>query len=292
MDRDWENKFKKWAQPPSQTEENRCQNAINVIRNALSSYMPLNEKPYSVILQGSYANNTNVRTESDIDIGIVYTGAFIYNNLPFIRVDQNFPDSPYLYNDFRQDVYKALINYLGSGAVSKSNKTLNIKETTYHVDADATPFFEYRLYYDSRNFYQGVALLTQRDQKIVANFPYQHLMNGREKNNFTFRYYKKMVRVLKALTIERMNIKFQSNFICGFLIECLLYNLPDNCFGLDTYTQSLQSILETIYAYINDNSYKNFLEVNGIKLLFNNEQKWNVNDVKKFVESTWNYCGF
>lgn len=52
MNRDWENQFKKWAQPPSQTEENRCQNAINVIRNALSSYMPLNEKPYSVILQG------------------------------------------------------------------------------------------------------------------------------------------------------------------------------------------------------------------------------------------------
>ena len=36
MTQDWESTFSQWAGPPAKTEEQRCENAINAIRNAIA----------------------------------------------------------------------------------------------------------------------------------------------------------------------------------------------------------------------------------------------------------------
>ena len=36
MIRNWENEFSQWARPPGKTEDERCENAIKTIRNAIN----------------------------------------------------------------------------------------------------------------------------------------------------------------------------------------------------------------------------------------------------------------
>jgi len=81
MLRDWENIFTSWAKPPADTERIRCENAEKAIRNAISASDKLKDRNIKVFAQGSYHNNTNVRRDSDVDIGIVCFDTF-FMHLP------------------------------------------------------------------------------------------------------------------------------------------------------------------------------------------------------------------
>lgn len=68
MTRDWESTFDQWAKPPGKTEQDRFENAVRAIRDALEADDKL--RPVTkVYLQGSYRNRVNVRQDSDIDLG-------------------------------------------------------------------------------------------------------------------------------------------------------------------------------------------------------------------------------
>ena len=93
-----EEQLKDYAKPLSETEENQCKNAIRMVSNALKD-LGLSENEMETIygastayqirmsgglsgydiklfLQGSYANNTNVRGHSDVDIAVVQEDIF------------------------------------------------------------------------------------------------------------------------------------------------------------------------------------------------------------------------
>jgi tRNA nucleotidyltransferase (CCA-adding enzyme) len=72
MSRDWEAQFRAWAKPPGKTEEERCSNAASAIRNAIKASDKLRNRGISIFAQGSYRNNTNVRQDSDVDIGMLF----------------------------------------------------------------------------------------------------------------------------------------------------------------------------------------------------------------------------
>ena len=67
----WEEAFSSWAQPPAKTEQDRCENAEKAVRNAISASDKLKNRNIKVFTQGSYRNNTNVKQDSDVDIGIL-----------------------------------------------------------------------------------------------------------------------------------------------------------------------------------------------------------------------------
>ena len=69
-----EEQLKKFTAPLTQTEENRAENAEKMIRTAIDSCDELSEHSIEVFPQGSYANNTNVRENSDVDICVMLTG--------------------------------------------------------------------------------------------------------------------------------------------------------------------------------------------------------------------------
>ena len=71
MSRDWENTFSSWGQPPSQTERDKCENAERAVRKAIAESSALANRSISVFTQGSYANRTNVRQDSDVDIYVL-----------------------------------------------------------------------------------------------------------------------------------------------------------------------------------------------------------------------------
>ena len=59
-----------WTKPPSETEQIKLENSERMVREAISSDEKLKQKSTETFGQGSYANNTNVRLNSDIDINI------------------------------------------------------------------------------------------------------------------------------------------------------------------------------------------------------------------------------
>ena len=68
MSNDWESAFKKWAQPPGSSEQERCDNAATMVRNAVRASARLKLYDLRVFPQGSYPNRTNVRQDSDVDV--------------------------------------------------------------------------------------------------------------------------------------------------------------------------------------------------------------------------------
>lgn len=70
-----------WTKPPSDSEQTKLENAERMVREAISIDEKLSKKSTETFGQGSYANDTNVRLNSDIDINVRYTGAF-YFDLP------------------------------------------------------------------------------------------------------------------------------------------------------------------------------------------------------------------
>ena len=68
-----------WTKPPSDTEETKLSNSERMVKDAINEDPKLSGMGTEVFGQGSYANDTNVRLNSDIDINVRYTDAFYYD---------------------------------------------------------------------------------------------------------------------------------------------------------------------------------------------------------------------
>ena len=294
MDSNWEDKFKKWASPPSKTEEERCSNAETAIKNAIKSSAKLNNRNIQIFTQGSYRNNTNVKADSDVDIGILCYDTFFYE-LPDGYTIENFGISPatYHYTQFKNDVGEALTSYFGTKAVSRGSKAFDVHETSYHVEADVAPFFEHRRYYSNGTYHSGVELQPDKGGRVI-NWPEQHYQNGVEKNKSTNRAYKSIVRILKSLCNEmsEMNIQ-QAKEICGFLIECLVWNVPYSEFLHTEWTGDVQACLAFLFNNtMDENKCIEWGEVSEFKYLFRGGQKWTRQQAFSFIDNAWNFIGF
>ena len=286
----WEDAFRDWAKPPGKTEEQRCSNAEGAIRNAINSSDKLKNRNIKIFSQGSYRSNTNVRKNSDVDIGILCFDTF-FHDFPEGYDRSNFGIEPatYHFEQFRNEVGQALTGYFGSAAVSRGNKAFDVHETSYHVEADVAPFFEHRRYHTNGTYLSGVELRTD-DGRRVINWPEQHYSNGVQKNVDTGRRYKAMVRVLKGISVDME--KNHLGTIPGFLIECLVWNTPNNQMGNSTYSLDLRNILVYLYEQLGVAASDEWGEVSELKYLFNAQQKWTKQQARDFVNSVWNYVGF
>lgn len=297
MASNWEDKFRRWAAPPSETEEKRCKNAEDAIRKAIQKSSKLSARSITVFSQGSYRNNTNVRQDSDVDVGILCPDTFFYAELPAGTQPSTFNITPasYDYSVFKNEVGEALRDYFGVAAVTRGNKAFDIKETSHHVEADVAPFFEHRRYNADGGYISGVELRPDNGVPArVINWPEQHYKNGVSKNLDTGRRYKAMVRVLKNLRNEMDEAGIQeAKSIIGFLSECLVWNVPNSSFGNSTYTEDLRRVLAHLYNQTKgDGSCSEWGEVSELKYLFRGSQKWTRQQANDFLLAAWRYVGF
>jgi hypothetical protein len=252
MNQQWEDKFSFWAQSPSKTETERAENAEQMVRNAIKASSALKARDVKVFAQGSYRNRTNIRRESDVDIGVACYVSF-FHDYPEGTAAETFGNEPatYLYDQFKNDVGAALTSYFSAGAVTRGDKAFDIKETSHHVEADVAPFFEHRRYATSGTFTPGVELRPTSGQPLrIINWPEQHYQNGNAKNDRTGRRYRALVRILKSLRCEMEDDSIAAATpITSFLCECLIWNVPDSHFGNSTYGEDLKSALA--YLYVN-----------------------------------------
>lgn len=298
MTRDWEVQFREWAKPLGQTEQDRCDNAVSAIRNAIKASEKLRARgvlPSSVFAQGSYRNNTNVRQDSDVDIGILCTASFCYV-LPEHTTAETFGIIPasYLYGQYKNEVEEALVDYFGRSAVKRGNKAFDISETSYHVEADVAAFFEHRSYHSDGTYLkpEGVALRTDKENRRVINWPEQHYENGVNKNKQIGTRFKSFVRILKALSIEMTEQGVRAGNIPGFLLECLVWNVPNDRFQHNTYTDGVKAVLVFLYESTKtDELCREWVEISGLKRLFRPTQKWTREQANAFTMAGWNYAG-
>lgn len=283
-----------WTKPVSTTEEGRINNAIRMVKSALMNDSNFDDLKYEVFVQGSYANNTNVRTNSDIDVNIMLTSTF-FSKYPEGKSnsDYGFVNGGISYLDYKQLVLAALINKFGTDQVVVGNKSIKIDSNSYRVEADCIPSFQYRNYsYNNssspNNFVEGTKYIAL-DGSVVVNYPRVHIEHGIKKNNQTGRNYKKLVRLIKRLR-NRMSTDnhFNNENITSFLIECLVWNIPNNyIINYDTWDETIKQSLLFLNESISNDSYKKWGEVSEMLYLFYGARKWSVSDVQNFINSLW-----
>ena len=296
MTRDLESTFTFWAKSPSQTEQDRCDNAERAMRNAIRASKELSPRNIRVFTQGSYQNRVNVRWDSDVDIGVCCYDVF-YPDYPEGTTDETFSNrvGDYSYSTFKNEVEAALVSYFGRAAVTRSNKAFDIKKNTYRVEADVAPFLEHRRYLTNGQYLSGVALSPDNGQPSeVINWPQQHYDNGVSKNKVTRQRYKALVRIFKSLHNEMDDAGIAAaKPIPGYLVECLVWNVPNNNFGHTTYKADVRATLAALFNdTMTDDQCSEWGEVSELKYLFRGPQPWTRQKAHDFLSAAWNYVGF
>jgi hypothetical protein len=136
MPRDWEAVFETWTKPSSDTECEKQENAVRMIRAAISAYEPLANRDIKIIPQGSYQNNTNVRQESDVDICVCCMEPFFfdYSSVDYGPAESNVVVGiTYTYSQFKDDVGVALTEMFDEAGVHRGGKAFDVHANTYRV---------------------------------------------------------------------------------------------------------------------------------------------------------------
>lgn len=294
-----EDSLKSWSAPISATEDQRVQNTIRMIKDALSSHAEMRKLQYEVFLQGSYANDTNVRQNSDVDVCVMLTSSFETKYVDgYVDKDYGFSAGGTPYNVFRQYVIEALRNKFGTSVVFAGNKCINIGDNTYHVNADVVPAFQYRDYktihsLDPNRFIEGIWFIAH-DGTLIINYPKQHIQNGKSKNNQTDHQYKRLVRMMKHICNEMVKVGMaDGDSITSFLIECLVWNVPDNYItGYSTWNETIKQAIKYLYSQITAEKHKDWGEVSERLYLFHPGRKWTPQKVLYFLNMMYGYLGY
>ncbi|MHB8482010.1 MAG: nucleotidyltransferase domain-containing protein [Nitrospiria bacterium] len=301
MSNDWEATFSSWGAAPSNTEQTKCENAERAIRKAVDASTNLSSRNIEVFAQGSYANRTNVRQDSDVDICVLYTDEFF----PDYSMSQGlsgpvlgFSDGTYLYPEFKNDVEAALVSYFGRGSVTRGKKAFDIHANTYRIDADVVPCFEHRRFMGTpqSNWYispPGTELHPDTGGTIV-NWPRQNYDNGVKKNDATGRRFKAVTRILKQLKNQMVDEGYgAAQPIPSYLIECLVWNVPNGSFGHAALEDDVRDSIAHLWNETRtDKSCNEWGEVNDLKYLFRSGQAWARGQVNTFLQAAWDYIGF
>ena len=200
-----------------------------------------------------------------------------------------FTAASYRWEDFRNDVLRALREYYGSDRVQEGKKSLKVR--TSYLPADVVVCLQYRHYpsnpSDKNDFVEGMTFYVLAENRWVINYPKLHYKNGVKKNQSTDGKYKRTVRMFKnarTYLIERG--KIPKDLAPSYFLECFLYNVPDS-----KYTGSFRDIFLNVLKWLIENHTKwsSFMCQNRQDPLFNSSpEQWSEDLAVKFIEAMVN----
>jgi hypothetical protein len=261
-----------FTKPLSDTEDQKAQNSISMVASAIDNYdwkAAELSKPI-VKLKGSYCNDTNVKLDSDVDIYVLFTDSYTVNRVlqDLSPLHNGHGKSPAYY---REHLQNALNAKFGSINVIRGNKSFKIKENSYKHQTDVVCAFVAND--DTRDStYKGICLAPDKTDDgqfhLIINYPEQDTYKGKQLNVYTDNYYKKIVRILKGIRND------QNLITPSFLIECLVSNVQPAIMSDNTknYKGKVLAVIDILLGTLRFSHL--FMEVNGIKPLFHEKQKW------------------
>lgn len=289
-----ENQLAGWTGPSSPTEAEKQCRTERMIREAISAHEPFRTLSPSVYAKGSYANNTNVRSDSDVDIAVELRNVIYFDHAnPGVGPTGTRYIGEWTPTRFRSELIAALRGKFGMEVDITGNTAIQVHSSSSRLEADVVPCFGYRYYFSQTSFREG-AKVFKTDGTSVVNYSALQLSNGRSKNNRTNQAFKKTVRILKRLENSMVDAGCHRE-VSSFFIECLVYNCPDRLFFSATWTEKVERVLAHVYNALDgeEPSFEDdrWSEVNGAKFLFHGAQKWNRKDARDFASAGWKYLG-
>ena len=314
-----EKQLKRYASPISQTEDEKCKNAIRMVRDAMKrlnytddgkeirsyltetySYLlemrqPNTGKEITILVQGSYANKTNIPAESDVDVAVILESTFTSTyRSGIVRESYGFTEGTFSARELKDEVLDALNQHFSYQGVERHDKCIVVKGNTYRVDADVVPAYRYRDYtedynYNPDNYVGGIEIRPDSGGKII-NFPEQHIKLAITKNKVTQYNFKRCVRIVKNLreVMSEHGYTIPSK-ISSFGLESLLWNAE--VFAYTRYPSILRYTIDEVIEFLKTDfpNYGSYLEANGIKHLFVDEAtkvayKQFITDLSTFYE--------
>lgn len=290
-----EDRLSGWTGRSSATEEEKQDRTERMIREAVKEHAAFEDCNLTVYAKGSYANNTNVRADSDVDIAIKCRNVVYWEEAVEGAHPPGTPyTGPWTPTKLRSELEAALEAKFPGQVDSSGSTAFRINSNTARVDADVVPCFDYQYYFPSGEYRDG-AKIFKKDGRSLVNYPEQQLANGRAKNNRTNQYYKKAVRIMKRVE----NAMFTNGIhreVPSFFVECLVYNCPDRIFLESTWTETIRGIIVHVWNGLEGaeptEESERWFEVNDCKFLFHSAQAWSRQGGRDFVEAAWNYLGY
>lgn len=290
-----EEKLAGWTGPSSSTEQDRQERTERMVREAINNHEPFDACSLKVFAKGSYANNTNVRADSDVDVAVQCTECIYWEE---VTKGTHTPSGKYeghwTPSNLRNELIAALRATFPGQVDTSGSVAIEVNASTARVNADVVPCFSYEWHLSSGTVVEGTRVFTTSGRHF-ENFPDQQLNNGRAKNNRTNGRYKKVVRVAKRIENAMVDAGYHRE-VPSYLVECLVYNCPDSVLAGYTWTDRIKSCLVHIWDDLQGDSEpsderQRWLEVNEIKFLFHPSQKWTRADGRDFAYAAWNYLG-
>ncbi|WP_321900390.1 nucleotidyltransferase domain-containing protein [Burkholderia cepacia] len=255
------------------------------------------DKLYSIFLQGSYGNDTNIWRESDVDIVIQLDSVFTYElgvlpPMQQLAFHAGLVYATYSYEEYRADVLAALRQSFGD-TVEPGAKAVSIEPSGNRRKADVLIAMQHRnywrytggidsLYVEGISFHKG-------DGTQVVNYPRQHRENLVAKNQATNEWFKHIVRIFKNARERMIEQGLLAEGVApSYYIEGLLYNVPTYCFG-NAYQATVLSCLN----WLCNVDRTKFLCANSQYMLLNGNVNvtWNSRDCDAFLRAfvlLWN----
>lgn len=280
-----------WARPLSETEDAKCVSAREQITEAMRRKFGNSVR---VFLQGSYANRTNVRQDSDIDIVVVHNDIY-FPDVSSLSEEQkstywaSFTPATYTYNDFRNEIHTVLSATFPNMVQSKE-KCLKVAGNTTRMNADVIASFTHHRFYTPTDIgHTGIAFNTLTGTR-VESFPEQHYANGVSKNDRTGRSYKQVVRILKNVrNVLIENRSIEEGLVSSFFIECLVWNVPDEYFEGANNREIARSVVAKIWNDMRDIALSNdYLEISNLFWLFRGQPRTPA-QAEAFMYKAWHY---
>ena len=253
----------------------QSRDTYGTIKGALEdATAPYAGKSYSIFLQGSYGNDTNIYADSDVDVVMRLASTF-YHDLDDLSEDQKnafhkvHASAEYGLQEFKRDVITQLTRKYGS-SVKPGSKAVFIEAGGSRRNADVIVTAEYRRYKsfldtNNQSFIEGICFYASNGN-LVANFPKQHSANCTLKHQGTNSWFKPTVRIFKNMRNRMIDKKMiEEGLAPSYYLEGMLYNAPTEKFG--------GSYNSTVAACINW-----LLETDRTQLLCANEQYYLLRD--------------